>query len=441
MLESRSVDQGKKDTRTHLEEEITARAKPLFVVHKKALYQYWAGLDTDRDGHISIKEWRDGCAAICDDKLPWKKLQQTLDLKPKERKEGEAPRKKGEPQRVAYTAFLDRFRIGFCPAPDMPEIVLGWEDRVCEDLYRALLRADLSVDATFAAIDHNRDGTVAWDELKKLLEESSCTRLTPKQAQEILVSLGARPNASVNLLQFLDKLRLAFRRTNLPSVTNENAWIPTALDKLSLVMLKDAQRRFCDDRSPKSNRSGNATLQITRWFEEADANANGYLTFEELYDAINRMPKKEVDDCFSGGGGVNEKNVLALMDYCDIDKTGYLNYLEFIEFLSVVDEEKDSVYRESELDAICSAVYFHLLSIKQAVRFFHPQGMVTPDEFAQALHAVSTAFVSANGSELFTQKQASILANTPHKDDKGKINTLAFLASFRLIDTKSVCCI
>eukprot|EP00397_Hematodinium_sp_SG-2012_P001224 GEMP01001225.1.p1 GENE.GEMP01001225.1~~GEMP01001225.1.p1 ORF type:complete len:1013 (+),score=166.81 GEMP01001225.1:176-3040(+) len=437
IIEARQGDERKKETRTQIEEEITAEAKPLIVQRKKELFQYWSVLDTDQDLHITLAQWREGCAALCDENLPWKKLQQSLGLV--------QPGKSAKDQLVPYVVFLQRFRIGFCPAPNMPEVILGWEERVCEDLYLALIRADLSVDATFAVIDHNRDGTVGWDELKRLLESSCSHSITSQQAQHILRSLGARENANVNLLQFLDKLRLTFRRTHLPSCSEEDAWIPTALDKLSLVILKDAQKRFADVKlksgvrrgSQESSSSGDATLHITRWFEDADANDNGYLTFPELFDAINRLPKAEVNEIFKIAGGCNEKSVRALMNYCGVNRTGYLNYLEFIEFLSFVGEDKaPSCLNETSLDTVCAGVYFHTLAIKQAVRYFHPQGMITPDDFMQALQAVSTAYASTSAQELFTTQQASILANTPHVDENGKMNALAFLASFRLIDTR-----
>lgn len=433
-----TIARGKK--RTNMEEEIVAQAKPLFVLHKKALFQFWRGLDPDKTFHISVKEWQDGCAAICDEKVPWKKLRGVLGLKQTDFVKDETKKessKKDEPC-VAYIPFLNRFRIAFSPAPNMPEIILGWEERTCEDLYRALLKADLSVDATFAAIDRNRDGTVGWDELQTLLENCCTYSVTPQQSQDILVSLGASATQRVNLLQFLDKLRLAFRRSNLPPVKEENKWIPTALDKLSLVMLKDAQSRFVADEKSATNLN---TLLITRWFEEADANSNGYLCFQELYDAIKKLPEKEIEQVFApAAGGLCEANVQALMDYCDIDKSTYLSYLEFVQFLSVIEEDKnESEFQESELDTICNSVYFHSLAIKQAVRYFNPKGMVTPEEFAQALQAVSTAFFSTNGYELFTPKQAHVLASTPHADETNKINTLAFLQSFRLIDTQVAC--
>merc|ERR1712000_647551 len=46
LIEARTAALVKRGMRTHIEEEITAQAKPLFVLHKKALFQYWVSLDT-----------------------------------------------------------------------------------------------------------------------------------------------------------------------------------------------------------------------------------------------------------------------------------------------------------------------------------------------------------------------------------------------------------
>jgi len=430
-----------KDRAGHLEEEITAQAKPLFVQRKKELYHFWESLDTNREYHVTIAQWREGCAAICDEHLPWKKLQYSLGLIDKSH-----PNPKSV--KVQYVQFLSRFRIGFSPAPNMPEVVLGWEERLVEDLYLALLRADLSVDATFAAIDRNRDGTVDWRELKKLLENTISASVTTQQAQMILQKFGGEGKTDMSLLHFIQSIQLTFRRTHAPLISEKDHWVPKAMEKLTHAILRDAQRRFKLEKNPRSpakksnstssinNQSASdQTLLIIRWFEYADANGNGYLSQQEFCDAVMSLDRKELEKIFESAGGPSQHALNQILKVVDYNNNENVNFLEFIKLFDYDQSEKSVAFRESLLDEVCGSVFFQTLPIKQAVRFFNPSGMITPDEFERALAAVSTAYAPQVGGQLFTPKQAEILATTPHLDESGKINALAFLASFRLIDT------
>jgi len=410
-----------------MEAEVLRRVQELIVKHKPELFEYWSLVDTSPRGVFSIAPsvWRDGCAAVLDNELPWVRLQEVLGVV-------------GPGHMVHYVKFLTRYRVAF--EANYGLSASGWERAVWSRIMEMLLHADLPLREALAALDVTNNGLVSPVEFSRLLE--SCrVDITSVQARALLrtfaahageTSGGAGATLEVSLWDMLARLQGSLPVA--PALVDKDPemakWAVSKLHIVSEAVLEDARRRLCEtDANPKE--WPDARL-LAVWFEDADASQNGYLECGEFVQALQRIGTSlEKRGCPSDAA-----SLARVGKYCDIAGNGRVNYFELLNALTW-EESIGPEFKTDMFETINGAIYFNQATIRRALQQFDPElrGTVTPGNFVTAVRAVQTALVGTQGADGLTAVQIETIADHIPRERDNTINYDKFLNSFKIVDT------
>eukprot|EP00927_Polykrikos_kofoidii_P002951 TRINITY_DN11173_c0_g1_i1.p1 TRINITY_DN11173_c0_g1~~TRINITY_DN11173_c0_g1_i1.p1 ORF type:complete len:965 (-),score=169.71 TRINITY_DN11173_c0_g1_i1:54-2948(-) len=433
-----------KSARARMELDIVKQVSHLIVKHKTELFEYWSSLDESPRGHfcIPLSVWREGCAAVLDDSLPWVRLSEVMGVVEADQKSQSAV--------VHYVRFLSRYRVAF--EADYGISTGGWESAVWSKLMETLLRADLPLREALAALDSTQDGLVSGVEFGRLLQSCNVA-ISPLQARCLLrtvvahtkiqedqqaagdtVTAGTAGRASV--WDVLGKLQVSLPITATTTEAEaeaqiEAAWAVPKLRALAAAVLGDAATRFA---SPGEMEDWPVSKLLAAWFEEVDASQNGYLDFHEFEDAMSKLaPALNKGGCPSDPASLHR-----IAQYCDVLRTGRINYFEFLNSLTWEDSLGEDL-KADLMESIHAGIFFNMAPIRRALQNFDPEreGRITPQDCEAALRAVHTALCGGRGREdvdsLTTTQINAIARHLPVEAD-GRIDYERFLASFRVVD-------
>jgi len=424
-----------------MEADIVRRVQELVVRRKGELFEYWSEADLSPRGTFCIpaKLWREGCAAVLDDGLPWVRLQDALGIVDF----------RGD---VHYVKFLTRYRVAFDASYGVS--TAGWERAVWSKLMETLLQADLPLREALAALDSTSDGLVSGIEFARLIE--SCNvKITPLQARALLRSLAVHPPSSesrpataaalgstqalagrVSVWDMLERLTVTLPVSSLSGEEQEiAAWAVSKLRPLATTIMDDAWQRLVPAGSTQSEWPMPKVLAA--WFEDEDKSGNGYLDEDEFVAALRTLaPQLETSGCPS-----DEESLRRLMRYCDVVGTGRINYFELLNGLTWDDSLGDE-FRADLIETLHATIFFNIDPMRAALRKFDLElnGLVSPDDFSKALRAVHTTLTASGefgGSGLGRSEIDEISLHLP-RVGHGSIDYEAFLKSFRIVDTLSV---
>lgn len=430
----------RREARARMEADIVKRVQELVLRNKTQLYEYWEAADDSPLGMFRIPAamWREGCAAILDDDLPWVRLQEVMGVA-------------DENGQVHYIKFLTRYRVAF--DAKYGACAGGWERAVWTKLMETLLRADLPLREALAALDATNDGIVSSVEFARLLE--SCrVGISTVQAKTLLRSVASGGAAAgeddplsvthksslnttlgggkrVSVWDVLGRLQVT-----LPLVSHSDAeeaeWAIPKLRPMAAAVLDDARRRLMPPGSRRSEWP--VSKLLAAWFEDVDKSQNGFLEPEEFISAMSMIgPALE-----RGGCPADHDSLHRLAKYFDVVGNGRINYFELLNSLTWEDS-LGSELREDLLETINAAMYFNVAPIRRSLQKLDPEkcGRVTPSDFVQALRAVHTALSAGRGEEgsRFTRGQIDTIVDHLPREHDQRVDYERFLASFRVVDT------
>lgn len=421
-----------------MEKEVLKRVQELIVKHKAALFEHWSLVDTSPPGLFSIPPatWREGCAAVVDEALPWKHLQEVMGV----------VNANGD---VNYVQFLTRYRIAFEASYGMS--VAGWERSVWSKIMETLLRADLSLREALAALDPTNNGLVSPGEFGKLLESCGID-ISAMQARSLLRSFstsgspaGAKDKPAgemrrsnggiweVSLWQVLTRLQGSLLITPAYDAMDPGLaeWALPKLQKIAPIVQDDSWRRLAgSDAQPEE---WPAARLIAVWFEDADTSESGFLQPDDLVEALLKL----APSLQKVGVPTDRTSLARLLKYVDTDGNGRINIFEmFNGFTSECSLGED--FQQDVLEPINAAIYFNIAPIRSALLHFDPdhRGQVSNQDFINALMAVQSALSAGlNGTNALTRLQIAAIADSVERSGDGRIHYEKFLGSFRIVDT------
>lgn len=423
-----------------MEKEVLKRVQELVVRHKAGLFEHWSLMDTSPRGMFCVSPavWREGCATVVDDALPWKHLQSAMGVV-------------NESGEVHYVKFLTRYRIAFDSSDGMS--LAGWERTVWSKIMETLLHSDLSLREALAALDPTNNGLVSPGEFGKLLE--SCgVEISPLQARALLrtfvnpcpgspkttgagLSSAAKPAVAkgiweVSLWDVLTRLQVSLPLSPKPDIQDPGLadWAVPKLRKVADVVLRDSWQRLAE-MGAKREEWPTARL-IAVWFEDANASQSGFLDIGELVFALSKLATS------LEGNGVpcDQMSLARLAKYMDIDGNGRINFFEFLNGLTIEDALGED-FQQDLLETMHAAIYFNVVPIRSALIRFDTElsGEVSSQDFVIALMAVQSALsAGVSGCNGLTRLQVSAIADSISKNGDN-ISYEKFLGSFRIVDT------
>lgn len=422
-----------KAARVRIEHEVVERVQELVVQHKADLFEYWMGAGKSPSGafKISAAVWREGCAAVLDEDLPWVRLQEVMGVL-------------DASHEVHYLKFLTRYRVVF--ESTLGLTAAGWERAVWSKLMETMLKADLPLREALASLDATNDGLVSIVEFSRLLE--SCgVGISALQARALLHTFEAYPGPPgdtekivggawrVSVWDVLARLQVTMPIVSEhASLDKESAsWAVAHLSALAKAVLDDAWSRLVPPGVHPDDWP--AARLISVWFEDADTTQTGYLSRDAFLLALAKLgPQLELAGCPS-----DPASLARLGAYCDVVGNGRVNYFELLNGLTWEDSLPE--LRTDIVSCLHAAVFFNQTPIRKALQTLDPDlcGFCSQDDFVTALSAVQTALATGRGggdSDL-TVEQIKTMADNIAKDDDGAINYERFLKSFRIVDTLS----
>lgn len=418
-----------------MEKEVLKRVQELIVKHKAALFEHWTLVDTSPRGMfcISPAAWREGCAAVVDEGLPWKHLQEVMGV----------VNSNGE---VHYIKFLTRYRIAFDAT--YGTFVAGWERAVWSKIMETLLHSDLSLREALAALDPTNNGLVSPGEFGKLLE--SCgVEISAMQARALLrtfVATSADPENKdarkklakggiweVSLWDVLTRLQVSLPLTPAHDIEDPDLaeWAMPKLRQLNSIVQEDAWTRLAEPGAKREEWPSARLLAV--WFEDGDTAQSGFLELDAFVMALGKLGR-----LLEGKGVPTDKvSLMRLAKYVDTDGNGRLNFFELLNGFTWEDALGDD-FQQDVLETINSALYFNIAPIRSALLRFDMEntGEVSSQDFIIALMAVQSALsAGCSGSNGLTRLQIAAIADTIARSGDGRINYEKFLGSFRVVDT------
>ena len=350
-----------------LKSQAMEELKSMFVRKKHELFEWFWAVDKDKDLHLKPDLWREGCACVLSEDLPWTEIQEKLQVVDK------------ASGLVCYTAFLARFQIRF---NNKLGLHAGFRRAITDRCYEMLLMADLSMRETFAVLDRNDDGLICLREFQEVLT-SLGTGMTRPQVQALMKTIiahGSHPGAGgkLKIEDFLSRIQLKYSSTHAKVATQDQGWVPQYLgnitkDAIHLMQQKDAAEMVLQSNSPMA--------LLTEFFHSFDANANGFLEKDEFISAL-RMLKCCKD--------LSDEKLGEIAIYCDMDNNGRLNYLEFLHVFHIEDKSQSEL-SEDVLEHVCRVIHFEFTGPMRRA-FYNiskEDGGVTPKQFKDVLTTVN----------------------------------------------------
>eukprot|EP00659_Diplonema_papillatum_P004289 gene4289-6626_t len=382
----------------------------MIVRKKQDLFDWFWAMDSDKDLHLKPELWREGCASVLSEDLPWLDIQESLQVVD------------GSSKLVQYPSFLSRFQIRFRNKMGLHG---GFRRAITDRCYQMLLMSDLSMRETFAVLDRNDDGLVSIHEFNEVLS-SLGTGMTKPQLQALMKTIvvhGCHPGAGgkLKIEDFLSRLQLKYSSTHAKCATVAQEWVPTFLNKVAKDILQVVQKN--------AKRAEEMVLQstapigyLTEFFNGCDLDKNGYLEQMEFIRALRVLP------CCKN---LTEEQLNQLASYCDIDENGRINYLEFLHTFHVEDSS-GSELSEDVLEYVYRVLHFEFTQPMR--RAFHALGEVGGKVTAMQFQNVIETVNSLTTPSPLGKDQIQCLVDTLSLDDSGRLDFEDYLGSFEIVD-------
>jgi len=421
-----------------MEVELIRRIQELFVKHKAELFEHWTLVDASPRGvfRISAADWREGCASVIDENLPWKRLQDVLGVVDAD-------------DTVHYVKFLTRYRVAYEATYGISPS--GWEGAVWSKIMETLLLADLPLREALAALDPTGVGMVAPIEFGRLLE--SCgVGVSSTQARALLRTFALHSDKQGMLdedggLQVSIWEMLARLQISLPIAPSSTAHDPKLADyavskmrSVAAAVLDDAKKRLAGNDADTDEWPAARLLAV--WFEDADTSGKGFLEYEVFVESLMKLDRA----LQRGGCPADHASLMRLAKYCDVVGNGHINYFELLNGLTWEDSLGPE-FEQDLLETINASIYFNMTLIRRSVQRFDPDltGLIFGKDLVAALKAVHTVITAENStrsqsadSGSITKFQIQIIAQNLTRDDDGRIDYERFLDSFHVVDTHAL---
>jgi Ca2+-binding EF-hand superfamily protein len=410
-------------TKAEVDRQVAAnRAKIIerIVLNKPDLFWYFSHQDRTGTGRVSRKELAEGLATVLRmPDLPWTTL--SYDLVDSET-DGS----------INYTLFLDRYRIA------VREEDAGWQEGIIQRVCRKLFSICSDVEGAYKIFDVNDDGRIEYPEFVEAMEKLD-VGLTRPQLYELMRSIDTDKDAHIDFAEFAARFKVVFTkfksegaaaRSLSKAITSPHSkaqgdgedtagefepddWTYTALTRMGSHLFA----------------GGKNAAQV---FASIDRDGDNSVSFDEFVGCLEAM---KLDPPFS------RDEAKKLMDAMDINGSGVLNYVEFLDAFKVVDsgapasagaaETDDAMWQRRVLEKVVSVLYEYRIELRAAFEKFDldGSGTVSREEFRLGLRALTGAL----GAPL-SDMQADELMDCLDKNKDGQLSYQEFLDGFQIID-------
>eukprot|EP00922_Rhytidocystis_sp_ex-Travisia-forbesii_P032363 GHVS01048091.1.p1 GENE.GHVS01048091.1~~GHVS01048091.1.p1 ORF type:complete len:1000 (-),score=105.05 GHVS01048091.1:214-3213(-) len=429
-MEYQARSRNRKAATNKMELDILNKIGKLVCEKKQELWWFLFNQDENNTGSITPAEWREACAAVLGEKLPWVFLMRKLQVV-------------SPGNTVYYNDFLQRFRIDFRPAGFKHQ---NWRKETVKSVFESILAADLNLRETLMLFDRNCDGTVSYREFYEFLTELEIGLSEPqvKILMRIITSnhvAAGDPATRIDAAEFLGRFKVMYS-TSTETEGLKDEWIKKALQCIGRMILSDkseAARRHYEsqehgagqERSSRRRSSAVRAVALFQKFKDYNDQGDGYLAYDCFVNAMKQLPLDQATDEL--GFELKAKHLLEIATA--IDKTGSnkINYLEFLNAFHVVDNSSKSNIGEELWGHICATLFQHKGSIRRALHKFDSDltGRVEVEDFRSGLTTLNS--VLARTEAPLTEEQIESLVTCFDLDENGMVEYEEFLESFRVV--------
>lgn len=425
------------------EEEVLTMVVERVVEHKHELMYYFSSVDADRAGRVTKLQWAEAMGNTLKLDLPWMRLASKL---VEQERDGS----------IAYAKFLNRYRIEMTAAVDQ-----SWMPAVVDRVNRKLFSICSDVEKAYKYFDVNSDGRVSYEEFFAALQRLDLG-LSEAQSYELMSSIDVDGDAHIDVAEFAERFKPVFTAVDddlagststkgllrAPSLTEMRA------TRIAEGVATDSKAGAAESEKPVHvdaytrealRRIGKALFSGTEnphaVFEAMDSDKNGVVSEAEFAAGLKRL-----------GLEFAEGDLKKIMAAVDTNRSGQVNYLEFVGAFHVSDakptargrgalaavsegkEAADDSWQQLVVDDIINVLYQYRLELRAIFVMFDVDnsGKVSAEEFRRGMKALENVV----GSTL-TSAETDALMKALDKDGDGRLSYAEFFDSFRIVDTKT----
>jgi len=398
------------DAEVLMQADVLEKCKDLIAGHKQLLLEDFKGVDVHSTGSVSTAAWAETLSRVIQGAVPW--VDYLPHLATVE-----------DDGSVIYKDFLSRYRVTSSAS--------GWQSRMLASMYESI--SYLNLQQTLEMFDPNKDGMVSFDELRSVLSKYSFG--LGDEAVDGLTRELLGGKEQVNTAELMELLNVQYREGD--DGRQPPAWAAPLLEAVA----KQCAMRQAD------------SIEL---FQTFDGDGDGFISAVEFQAAMLKLSGHD------GAGGTAEQQervrtmLLDLAAWVDSDGDGKINYLEFISAFRIgpsngpfAKQEKEGGSVEDLLEHLCALFYRHRWSLKHAFEYFdaNSDGVLTPEEFATALRALSTMDFDEEGEGKtpkykgalsLTSEQTERLVASLDRNADGVIDYDEFLTALQARDVSEV---
>jgi len=348
--------------------------KHLITENVQQLRGYFRDVNQNRDGKITLKQWRTGLLQV---------LQLNLNLE-----SYEVDLVKCEPDgSVNWKKFIESYEV---------VVDSRWQKQFHMCLSNRLLQKDMKMHDLLRLFDKNGDGILDVQELLHALPGLGMG-LTEPQVKELLADFEDE-QGRVHVIDFIESMKVEYTGADLPTDVQE------AINAIG--------RAFA-----RSKQSG------LQQFKELDRNGDGLLQYEEFAQFLTWFSSQHPKYKPFGEPPLIKRVFQAL----DLNKSGTLNFIEFVDAFK---PSKDARLKQTNrlVALVIRALYNHRLALKEVFYRLDADGSGTlsQDEFRMGLRTLLTL-----QSDELSDTDLDQVAKMADTDGDGMISINEFFAAFR----------